>query len=613
MTAVPAPAAGVSTELLAPARDLECGRAAIDCGADAVYIGAPRFGARAAAGNTLTDIEALARHAHRYWARVYVTLNTLLRDDELPAAVALARRLHELGADGLIIQDVGLLECDLPPLPLLASTQMHNHTPARVAFLEQVGFRRVILARELDLDQIRAIRAATTLELEFFVHGALCVCYSGQCYMSHAIGGRSGNRGECAQPCRRPYDLVDGTGRTLAADRHLLSLRDLNLSHRLDDLLAVGITSFKIEGRLKDAAYVRNVVTHYRRRLDACLTVAGMSRSSSGITEAGFTPDVDRTFNRGFTEYYLDGGRAAPAVPETPKMTGERLGAVEEVGHGWFELRRAAALTPGDGLCYFDPRGQLRGFAVHAVEGRRVYADGLEGLQPGAEVSRNRDHAFLREVSRAPVRRRIPVRLRLEETAAGLALEAEDGDGNRGRGELEVEKAPARQPERVREAAARQLTRTGDSDFAVAAVELAWSQPWFLPLSALNELRRRALESLARHRADRRPVAVQALTPNDAPFPEPRLTFLGNALNHQAVAFYRRHGAEVLEPAAESGLDLAGRQVMRTRYCVRGQLGLCLLEDGGQAAREPLHLVDEDGHPYRLAFHCDTCEMSVYY
>jgi len=320
------------TELLAPARDLETGRAAIACGADAVYIGAARYGARAQASNALADIEALARYAHRYWARVYVTVNTLLYDDELPEAVRLIRQLYEIGVDAAIVQDVGLLECNLPPLPLVASTQMHNDTPDKIAFLERVGFSRAILARELSLEQIRAIRERTAIELECFVHGALCVCYSGQCTMSYAIGGRSGNRGQCAQPCRRRYTLVDREGETLA-EGHLLSLRDLNLSAHLGELLDAGVASFKIEGRLKDRAYVVNVVSHYRRALDVELEARGLSRSSSGqgglaVRRADFEPDVDKTFNRGYTSYYLQGRGTPPGRIETPKMIGEAIGRV---------------------------------------------------------------------------------------------------------------------------------------------------------------------------------------------------------------------------------------------------------------------------------------------
>ncbi|MEJ2208280.1 MAG: U32 family peptidase, partial [Anaerolineae bacterium] len=399
----------MSIELLAPAQNLDVGLAAIDSGADAVYIGAPQFGARARAGNSLDDIAALVRYAHTYWARVYVTVNTLLYDDELPQAVALLHRLYDIGVDAAIIQDVGLLEGDLPPLPLIASTQMHNHTPERIAFLEAIGFRRAILARELSLAQIRAIRARTSLELEAFVHGALCVSYSGQCYMSYAVGGRSGNRGECAQPCRRHYRLVDAEGRTVVEDRHLLSLRDLNLGARLGELLDAGVTSFKIEGRLKDRAYVVNVVSWYRQQLDRLLAERGLVRSSSGHSHVDFEPDVTKTFNRGYTTYFVHGRRESPGGIDSPKMVGERVGTVHAVEGDQVTLSTDLALHSGDGLTWFDPGRELTGTLVNAVERRgnrvQVTLEDTRGLRPGVDIYRNRDQAFLRRVEQSrPVR-----------------------------------------------------------------------------------------------------------------------------------------------------------------------------------------------------------------
>ncbi|RPI51132.1 MAG: U32 family peptidase, partial [Chloroflexi bacterium] len=393
-------------ELLAPARDLRCGQVAVDCGADAVYVGAPRFGARQRVGNSLEDIAALVAHAHTYWARVYVTVNTLLFDDELPQAVRLIHELYELGVDAVIIQDVGLLECDLPPIVLIASTQMHNHTPERVAFLEEMGFRRAILARELSLEQIRAIRARTSLELEFFVHGALCTGYSGQCTLSYAIGGRSGNRGECAQPCRRRYSLVDGDGQVLVPPRHLLSLRDLALGAELGELLDAGITSFKIEGRLKDEVYVANVVAWYRRELDGALAARGRPRSSSGQGRPAFEPDLDKTFNRGYTAYLVHGRGEPPGALDSPKMVGELLGNVVAVEGANFLLETAVPLHGGDGLCWFGPGQDLEGTVVNAVQpaaaGRlRVTPEKMGGIRPGLPLYRNHDHAFLRQVSAA--------------------------------------------------------------------------------------------------------------------------------------------------------------------------------------------------------------------
>ncbi len=591
-------------ELLAPARDLDCGIAAIDCGADAVYIGAPRFGARAAAGNTPEDIAALVRHAHKFWARVYVTLNTLLLDDELAPACRLAWQLHQIGVDGLIIQDTGLLECDLPPTPLIASTQMHNHTPECVAFLEHAGFRRAILARELTLDEIRAIRAAApAIELECFVHGALCVCFSGQCLLSYALGGRSGNRGQCAQPCRRPYTLVDAEGRTLASDQHLLSLHDLNLSDRLPDLLAAGVTSFKIEGRLKDRTYVANVVAFYRARLDEAMRAAtGFERSSSGTSFPGFEPDLAKTFNRGFTTYFLDGRGQSVGSPATPKMTGEKIGRVMEVAPDSFTIDGQIELHPGDGLAFFGSDGHLRGTVVNAVRGRAVFPQTIEGIEPGTAIHRNHDHAFLSQVASARPERRIAVTMTLD--PSGLA--AVDENGNRA--EAPLGPAPAAdKPEAALATLRRQLAKSGDTEFACTAVEIELDPVPFVPVSALNALRREVLTRLSAARETNRPRHEGRIVPNETPYPTRDLSYLGNVLNAKAEAFYRRHGVERIEPAAESGLDLTGRRLMTTRYCIREQLGLC-----GAGIAEPLTLIDDEGRRLELRFDCEHCAMEVW-
>jgi len=605
-------------ELLAPARDLECGIAAIDCGADAVYIGAPRFGARAAAGNTTEDIAALVRHAHKFWARVYVTLNTLLHDDELEPACRLAWQLHETGVDGLIIQDTGLLECDLPPLPLIASTQMHNHTPERVAFLEQAGLRRAILARELTLDEIRAIRkAAPAIELECFVHGALCVCFSGRCLLSYALGGRSGNRGQCAQPCRRAYTLVDAEGRTLASDQHLLSLRDLNLSDRLPDLLAAGVTSFKIEGRLKDRAYVANVVSFYRAHLDETMRGAtGFERSSSGTSSPGFEPDLAKTFNRGFTTYFLDGRGQSVGSPETPKMAGEKVGRVMRLGEAAgrvagvapdsFTIDGDTELHPGDGLAFFGTDGRLRGTVVNAVRGRAVFPQKIEGIEPGTVIHRNHDHEFLSQVTGARPERRIAVTMSLRPGPSGPVLAARDEDGNR----AEVPLGPAAvadKPEAALETLRRQTAKTGDTEFICMRVDIDCDPIPFLPVAALNALRRDVLARLSAARESNRPRQEGRIVPNESPYPVRELSYLGNVLNAKAEAFYRRHGVERIEPAAESGLDLAGRRLMTTRYCIREQLGLC-----GAGIAEPLSLIDDEGRRLELRFDCESCAMEVY-
>ncbi len=607
------PAAGSpSTELLAPARDRICGRVAVDCGADALYVGPPRFGARAAAGNSLDDIAALAEYAHRYWVRVYAALNTLLTDDEVPAAVALAHDLYRAGVDGLIVQDVGLLTCDLPPLPLIASTQMHNHTAERVAFLAAVGFRRVILARELSLTQIAAIHAAVPgVELEAFVHGALCVCYSGQCSLSYAQGGRSGNRGECAQPCRQHYRLTDASGHHVAPPGHLLSLADLSLSDHLPRLLAAGVTSFKIEGRLKDELYLRNVVTLYRRRLDQALAAGAGRRSSSGTTTADFQPDADRTFNRGFTTYFIDGRRGSPGRVCSPKMIGQPVGRVAAIHGRQVQLDGAGEFSPGDGLCFFDGQGQVRGTQVEAVQGCRITVRDAAGLGPGVEVRRNMDHRFLRQLEAATVDRRIDVRLVLSESDTGLLLTATDEDGVQVQRPCEAEPAAAQRPDAAAATARKQLHQAGSTVFAIRHVQLAWQQPWFLPVAEWNRWRRQVLDALSEARAQHRP-RLPGRGPDLQPcYPTPRLDYLGNVLNQRAAAFYRAHGVVDIEPAAEAGLDLAGRKVMTTRYCLRHQLGHC---PGHRADGQPppLYLTDDAGRRLEARFDCRACQMEIY-
>ncbi len=592
-------------ELLAPARDLECGKTAIDCGADAVYIGAPRFGARAAAGNPVEDIAALSTYAHRYWARVYATLNTLLRDDEIAGAVRLAWELYEAGIDGLIIQDTGLLECSLPPLPLIASTQMHNHTPERVAFLEAVGFTRAILARELDLEAVRAIRrAAPRIELEFFVHGALCVCYSGQCLLSYALGGRSGNRGECAQPCRKPYTLVDAGGNDLIRDRHLLSTRDLNLTNGLAALLDAGVTSFKIEGRLKDATYVANTVAHYSALLDSLRA----ERASSGRSTPGFAPDPAKSFNRGFTNYFLN-GRAEPVGSHaTPKATGEQIGRALSVSGDSVAIDAAGPLAPGDGVCWFDGDGRLRGAQVNAVREGMVILEAPEGPAPGTVIYRNHDRRFIESVRAARPARRVAIAF----TVLADRIVAEDENGVRAEAPLSGAQ-PAEKPEAAAESITRQLAKTGGTEFACASVAIACTPPPFLPVAALNAARRGVLDKLRAAREAARPRQSGGIVPNSAPFPATELTYFGNVLNRHAEAFYRRHGVVNIQPAAESGLDLRGRKVMTMRYCLKHELGWCPKYGGSKGPQEPLALIDAEGRRLDLRFDCRRCEMEVIY
>lgn len=596
-------------ELLAPAKDLACGLDAVNCGADAVYIGAERFGARVSAGNSLADIGKLASYAHRYRARVYVALNTLLHDEELPRAQRLARQLWEAGADALIVQDMGLLESELPPIPLIASTQCHNSTPEKVLFLEKAGFKRVILARELTLEEIKTVRARTSVELEFFVHGALCVCYSGQCYLSRALGGRSGNRGECAQPCRKLYTLRDASGEKLAVDKHLLSLKDLNLSRRLAHLASAGITSFKIEGRLKDRDYVRNVVSFYRRELDRVIEKKGCSRASAGRSFAGFEPDLAKTFNRGYTEYFVDGNPADVASPDTPKFVGEPLGPATDVKNGSFRLREAAKLHPGDGITYFDKRGVLAGSLVNGVADGRVRVNNTKGLENGAQVYRNLDREFMRAMERGGVQRRFALKLEFSEQEGGFVLKASDERGAAAEARWRGVKSAAQKPEAALDTVRKQLSKLGETGYYLESLELKLSKPYFLPVAALNDLRRDALAALEKAAAalpeDREEARI---LPNDYPYPEEKLDYRGNVLNSKAAAFYKRHGVKEIGMAAEGGADLTAKPLMTTRFCLRRRLGLC--RKGKEV--EPLYLEDAEGRRFRLDFDCAHCQMRLY-
>ncbi len=599
-------------ELLAPAKDGPTARAAILCGADAVYIGAERFSAREAAGNALSTIQQVTDFAHQCYARVYVALNTLLHDDELAPAEKMIHQLYDAGVDGLIIQDVGLLELELPPLPLIASTQMHNATAERVKFWEDVGFSRVILARELTLEQIRHIRRQTRIELECFIHGALCVGASGQCYMSYALGGRSGNRGQCAQPCRRLYSLKDHHGTTIVKDRHLLSLKDLSLADHLEELIDVGVTSFKIEGRLKDLPYVANAVGFYRQKLDPILSKKGLRRSSSGSVHLDFQPNLEKTFNRGFTDYGLTGPAASVASIDTPKSIGEYMGTVTRVEESCFTLDRAHDLHNADGICFFDRQQNLDGTVVNRVDGQRVCPQKMQGIRKGQKIYRNFDYVFSRKFGGQPSERKISLTMSLQETPSGLVLAGTDEDGNQATVEIAGQRQPAQKKEAARQTIHTQLTKLGNTIFECSDLQLQTSEVYFLAVSQLNAAKRELVQRMLQVRETNRPRPISGVQRNEVPFPEKHLSYTGNVLNAMARAFYLRHGVETISPAAESGLDLTGQLVMTTKYCLRRELGLCSGPGSGSPA-EPMVLEDEDGREYELHFRCGRCGMEVFF
>jgi 23S rRNA 5-hydroxycytidine C2501 synthase len=598
-----------SLELLAPAGDADIGIAAVDHGADAVYIGAPKFSARAAAGVSVADIARLIRHAHLYYARVYVALNTILMDRELAESLDIIQKIYQLGADGLIIQDVGLLELDLPPIPLIASTQMHNNTPEKVRFLEAVGFKRVILARELSLPEIADIRRNSKIELEAFVHGALCVSYSGQCYMSQAVSGRSGNRGVCAQPCRSHYSLTDSDGNKIQQNKYLLSLKDLNLMKAIPDLVSAGVTSFKIEGRYKGIDYVKNVTAAYRKIIDEFISGhSNYRRSSSGASALTFSPDPDRTFNRGYTQYFISGRNEKVASIDTQKSIGQYLGKITAVGKDYFKLARHD-LQNGDGLCFFTRQNDLAGFRVNQVDQGKIYPNSMKALEIGASLYRNHDTAFAKILKKSSGERRMAVEMDFIQENTFIRLTARDEDGNEAGTVKEVSLEPARNTILAREQIKKHLTSTGNTPYQIARLTIQPQEPGFLPASTLNGIRREVLEKLTQTRHEAYPRQETPFTPNNAPYPEKTLNFHANVANALAKRFYERHGATVTEPAFEALSDTTGKTVMTTRYCIRHQLDLCpKLHCAGDSVKEPLKLRDAH-HTYRLEFDCRQCQM----
>ena len=595
-----------TVELLAPAKDYVSAAAAVDYGADAVYIGGAKFGARQAAGNSAEEIARVVEYAHRYGVRVHATLNTLVWDDELEEAERQARALIAAGVDALIVQDMALRRMSLP-VELHASTQVCNCTPEGARFLGEAGFARVILERNLSLDEIRAICAATTAEVECFVHGAICVGYSGRCFLSRSMSGRSGNRGACSQPCRLAWDLTDGRGRTYIAGKHLLSVRDMNLAHRIGDLLDAGVTSFKIEGRLKDTNYIKNVVAYYRRAVDGALAERpGLVRSSVGESVPDFTPDPSKSFTRGESEYFFAGKRPGVASFDTPKAVGEYVGRVAKVFQNGFTLLGEAELAPGDGICFITPRG-VTGTNVNAAEGRRITPNRMDGIMAGAEVYRNSDRLFNLRLERSRTRRVIPAGAVAEASAEGLTITYTDCEGVTASAGRRVKLDRAKNPEANAAALRVQAMKAGDTIFAVRDAEVRGAE-WFVPASLAAEVRREAVSALGEARRVRT-LEHRILPENPAArYPSERLTAEENVTNRLAEAFYRDHGVREVERGLDLAPTTAGHRVMRSAYCIRREIGECLREHprlGGD-----LYL-EHGAYRYRLEFDCAACEMAL--
>ena len=607
-----------TVELLAPAKNLECGIEAIKHGADAVYIGAPKYGARAAAGNSLDDLRQLVEYAHQFGAKVYVTLNTIIYDDELAEVEDLVWKLYRIGIDALIVQDMALLTMNLPPIELHASTQTDNRTPEKVQFLYENGFSQVVLARELSLKEIEAIHRACPVPLEAFVHGALCVSYSGQCYASQACFGRSANRGECAQFCRLPFDLVDADGRVIERNRHLLSLKDMNRSVHLEAMMDAGVRSFKIEGRLKDVSYVKNVTASYRQAIDAILARrAEYKRASRGVSTYTFAPQLDKSFNRGFTDYFITGQRSEVYSFATPKAVGEPVGHVKEVGRGYVAVSSTKTFHNGDGLCFIDEQGQLQGFRVNRVEGTRLYLKDMpRTLRARTPLFRNYDQEFERLLSRPSAERRLPIDITFRDLSFGFSLTMTDEQGRSTTVNFTRDKELARTEQRAGIEA--QLSKLGGTILVANKVNVDFTANWFIPSSVVADMRRATVEAYERMcrakiensisktecRADRRNKAT-------GPLRGIRFDYLANIANRRAAEFYRARGVKDMAPAYELEAPRKAT-LMFCRHCLRYAMGWCPHRGGKLSPyREPYSLVSADGKRFALTFDCKQCVMLV--
>lgn len=596
-------------ELLSPARDAATGVEAIRHGADAVYIGGPRFGAREAAANAIGDIRRLAEYAHVFGAKVYATLNTILYDSELSEARDTAWQLYEAGADALLVQDAALLRMadGMPPIALHASTQCHNLTPAKIVRLYLEGFTTAVLARELSVDEIAEIhRQCPAMRLEAFVHGALCVSFSGRCYASQHCFGRSANRGECAQFCRLPFDLETKNGQKLLTQKHLLSLRDLNRSAWIERMLDAGVSSLKIEGRLKGPEYVKNITAWYRRRLDAIFARRGeYCRASAGEVRVDFAPAPEKSFNRGFTDYFIGGRTLRQACPATPKSIGEPVGEVREAGAGSITVSGHKSFSNGDGLCFFGGDGRLCGFRVNRAEGTRLFPAAMPaGIRNHTRLFRNHDEAFERRLAKPSAERTLRIDFRLSPAVGGgYLLRGTDELGRSAEAVIDFGRSPARSPQDANISA--QLSKLGGTPFRAGEIAVECGGA-FIPSSLLAAARRRVVEELLAQAA-RRPGGTRVAVAR--PRVSGAVDYSHNVANKEARSFYLECGATEVAPAWEIE-EPAGVPIMTCRYCLRHEIGMCLRERG--ADRSPLFLRLADGRRFALQFDCRECIMRVY-
>lgn len=599
----------VEIELLAPAKNLEYGITAINCGADAVYIGASSFGARYSAGNSIEDIAKLVNYAHVFGAKVFVTLNTIIYEDELKDSFLLAKELCDIGVDALIVQDMSFMMYDLP-IAIHASTQCATYSVERAKFLEEVGFERVILERALSLNEIKNIRKDTNVELEAFVHGAICVSYSGECFMGQVVSSRSGNRGVCSQPCRSEYNLLDDNGNELIKSKHLLSLGDMMLCESLEDMINAGITSFKIEGRLKDISYLKNSVLHYRKALDDIILSSNnrLKKSSVGVSKTTFTPNLNKSFTRGFSPYYINGAVKGVASFNTAKAVGEKIGVVDSVFKDYFTIKTQTVLNNADGICFVTKEGEFRGTNINIVDGNRVYPNRMIGISKDVEIYRNLDTKYLSMVGAVKINRRIDVDIKINFSTKTIEIEAKDIDGVFVKCVYDEDFEAATNIENTKNKLVEQLKKSGDTPFEVVNVEVLGDVK-FLPISFINSIRRRILSELYDKRVSlyRKPNAsVRKI----AKLNSKNITYKQSVSNSLAEKFYRECGCENIEFSLESsGISPIGLEIMKMKYCLRREIGECLKENG---VDKPLFL-ENNRNIFELKFDCKRCEMSLIY
>lgn len=603
----------IELELLAPAKDTETGLAAISHGADAIYIAAHKFGAREKAGNSLEAIARLIREAHQYSVKVYITVNTIIYNHELNEVETLINNLYNIGADAVIIQDFAIPNLNIPPIALHASTQMHNISSEKIRFLEHCGISRVVLPRELTLEEIKQIRQTTDIDLEFFVHGALCVSYSGQCYISQLITNRSANRGACAQLCRQAYDLITADGTIIQKNKHLLSLKDLNLSDSLPQLIQAGITSFKIEGRLKDAAYVKNVTAHYNNLLnDFIERNPKFRRASSGKVTLNFTPDPAKSFNRGFTQHFIGAANSPKAAILSPKSIGKKIGTVRSVSDTCIVIDSRETIAAGDGLCFFTDSG-ITGFRVNRVANTQIYPNTFpNGIKPGTTIFRNNDNQFEKLINRSKTTRKIGTSIEVTQSDQTITLTAVDVNNTKVSLTIPDTFENARNPQDALIRLAEQLKKSGNSIFHITEVTITKpSTPKFIPIATINRYRRELLEQLKTERLKhyRRPKR-RSMNTSAFTYPSSELDYRGNISNRISRNFLQQHGVKKISPAFEIQLPLQKRYpVMTSRYCIKFELGLCPSKQHATPTK-PLFLCDKR-YCYPLEFDCKTCQMTV--